>query len=108
MSPLLTARPPVSVTLRLLAACAVTALAALIVALAGGGTASSAAVPSCLALGCVCAALVAHMTYASVRAASDPRLLWISAGVTVAFAGLVLSLLASYALSARSWPAARA
>jgi EAL domain-containing protein (putative c-di-GMP-specific phosphodiesterase class I) len=98
MSPLLTARPSVSVTLRLLAACAVTALAALVVALAGGGTASSAAVPSCLAIGLVCAALVGHMTYASARAASDPRLLWISAGVTVAFAGLVLSLLASYAL----------
>jgi EAL domain-containing protein (putative c-di-GMP-specific phosphodiesterase class I) len=98
MSPLLTTRPSVSVTLRLLAACAVTALAALVVALAGGGTASSAAVPSCLAIGLVCAALVGHMTYASARAASDPRLLWISAGATVAFAGLVFSLLASYAL----------
>ena len=98
MSPLLTSRPSVSVTLRLLAACAVTALAALVVALAGGGTASSAAVPACLAIGCVCAALVGHMTYASARAASDPRLLWISAGVTIAFAGLVISLLASYAL----------
>src|SRR3954454_14072804 len=98
MSPLLTSRPSVSVTLRLLAACAVTALAALVVALAGGGTASSAAVPACLAIGCVCAALVGHMIHASARAASDPRLLWISAGVTVAFAGLVFSLLASYAL----------
>ena len=98
MSPLLTARPSVSVTLRLLAACVVTTLAALLVAHAGGGTASSAAVPACLAIASICAALVGHMTYASARAASDPRLLWISAGVTVAFAGLVFSLLASYAL----------
>jgi EAL domain-containing protein (putative c-di-GMP-specific phosphodiesterase class I) len=98
MSPLLTARPSVTVTLRLVAACGITALAALVVALAGGGTASSAAAPSCLAIGVVCAALVAHMTQASVRAAGDPRLAWICAGVTVAFAGLVCSLLASYAL----------
>jgi EAL domain-containing protein (putative c-di-GMP-specific phosphodiesterase class I) len=98
MSPLLTARPSVTVTLRLIAACAVTALAALVVALAGGGTASSATVPCCLAIGSVCAALVAHMMQASARAASDPRLAWISAGVTVAFGGLIASLLASAVL----------
>jgi EAL domain-containing protein (putative c-di-GMP-specific phosphodiesterase class I) len=98
MSPLLTARPSITVTLRLLAACAATAAAALLVALAGGGSASSAAVPCCLAIGIVCAALVAHMTQASARAASDPRLAWVSAGVTIAFAGLLASLLASSAL----------
>jgi EAL domain-containing protein (putative c-di-GMP-specific phosphodiesterase class I) len=98
MSPLLTSRPSVSVTLRLLGACGATAAAALVVALAGGGTASSAAVPCCLSVGIVCAALVAHMAQASSRAASDPRLIWISAGVTIAFAGLLASLLASAAL----------
>jgi EAL domain-containing protein (putative c-di-GMP-specific phosphodiesterase class I) len=98
MSPLLTARPSATVTLRLVAACAVTALVALIVALAGGGTASSAAVPSCLAIGVVCAALVGHLTHASARAVADPRLLWISAGVAVAFASLIASTLASSAL----------
>jgi EAL domain-containing protein (putative c-di-GMP-specific phosphodiesterase class I) len=98
MAPLLTARPSVAVTLRLLTACGATALAALVVALAGGGSASSAAVPCGLAIACVCAGLVAHMTQASARAASDARLLWISAGVTIAFAGLVASLLASSAL----------
>jgi hypothetical protein len=44
MSPLLTARPSVTITLRLLGACVATALIAVVVALAGGGTASSAAV----------------------------------------------------------------
>ena len=98
MSPLLTARPSTAVTLRLVAACGVTALVALVVAIAGGGTASSAAVPCALAVGVVCSALVGHMTHTSARAASDPRLEWISAGVTVAFAGLLASILASSAL----------
>src|SRR5262245_51805053 len=98
MSPLLTARPSVTVTLRLVGACVATALIAVVVAIAGGGTASSAAVPCALAIGVVCAALVAHMLYASVRAADDPRLAWMSAGVTIAFAGNVLAILASSAV----------
>ena len=48
MSPLLTARPSVSVTLRLLGACAVMAVVAAFVPLAGGDGESSAAVPACL------------------------------------------------------------
>lgn len=98
MSPLLTARPSVSVTLRLVGACVATALIAIVVAMAGGGTASSAAVPCALAIGAVCAALVAHMLSASVRAAGDPRLAWLSAGVTIALAGTVASILASSAV----------
>jgi len=98
MSPLLTARPSVTVTLRLAGACVATALIAVLVAIAGGGTASSAAVPAALCIGAVCAALVAHMLYASVRAADDPRLAWMSAGVTVAVAGNVLAILASSAV----------
>jgi len=98
MSPLLTARPTVTVTLRLVGACVATALIAVVVAIAGGGTASSAALPCALAIGIVCAALVAHMLYASVRAADDPRLAWMSAGVTIALAGNVLAILASSAV----------
>ena len=70
-----------------------TAVAATVVALsAGGGARPTAAVPACLAVGCVCAALVGHLLHASARAVDDARLLWMSAGVTVAFAGLVLNL----------------
>jgi EAL domain-containing protein (putative c-di-GMP-specific phosphodiesterase class I) len=98
MSPLLTARPSVTVTLRLVGACVATALIAVVVAMAGGGTASSAAVPCGLAIGVVCAALVAHMFYASVRAADDPRLAWMSAGVTIALLGNVAAILASSAV----------
>ena len=63
MSPLLSLRAPVSVNARLLAACGVTAVAAFVVALSAGGDAQpTAAVPACLAVGCVCAALVGHLT----------------------------------------------
>ena len=55
-------------------------------------------VACCLAIGIVCAALVAHMAYASARAAGDPRLAWIAAGVTIALAGNVAALLAADAL----------
>src|SRR6478736_5635421 len=98
MSPLLTARPSVSVTLRLVGACVVTALAAAVMAIAGNGSRSSAAVPAGLAVGCVCAALVAHMLHASWKATDDGRLVWMSAGVTVALGALITSLLASPAL----------
>ncbi len=94
MSPLLTARPSVSVTLRLLAACAVTAVAAAFVPLAGGDGQSSAAVPACLAVGIVCAALVSHLLYASAKATDDCRLAWMSVGTTIALIGLSLSLIA--------------
>src|SRR5690349_9969554 len=93
MSPLLSMRAPVSVNMRLLGACGVTALIAAVVAVSAGTGRPTAAVPACLAVGCVCAALVAHLLHASARAVDDPRLLWMSAGVTVAFAGLLATLL---------------
>src|SRR4051794_2314507 len=94
MSPLLTTRPSVSVTLRLLAACVVTAMAAAFIPLAGGDGASSAAVPACLGVGIVCAALTSHLLFHSARVASDGRLAWVSLGTTVGFFGLLCSLLA--------------
>src|SRR5690349_15004493 len=94
MSPLLTARPSVSVTMRLLAACAVTAVVAAFVPLAGGDGASSAAVPACLTIGIICAALVSHMLYASSKATGDSRMAWLSIGTTIAMVGLIMTLLA--------------
>jgi EAL domain-containing protein (putative c-di-GMP-specific phosphodiesterase class I) len=102
MSPLLSLRAPVSVNARLLAACGVTAAAAVIVALSAGDARPSAAVPATLAIGCVCAALVGHLTHASARAVDDSRLLWMSAGVTVAFAGLVMELFGQRSILADS------
>jgi EAL domain-containing protein (putative c-di-GMP-specific phosphodiesterase class I) len=99
MSPLLSMRAPVSVNMRLLGACGVTALIAGIVAVSAGTDRPTAAVPACLAVGCVCAALVAHLLHASARVVGDSRLLWISAGVTVAFAGLLATLLGQPTLS---------
>jgi EAL domain-containing protein (putative c-di-GMP-specific phosphodiesterase class I) len=92
MSPLLSTRAPVSVNVRLLGACAVTALAAVVVAVSAGDARPSAAVPATLAIGVVCAALVGHLSFASARAVDDSRLAWMSAGVTVAFVGLLLEL----------------
>ena len=93
MSPLLTTRAPVSVNLRLLAACAVTGLLAVVVAAGSGDVARpTAAAPVGLAIGAVCAALVAHILHAARRAVDDHRLDWMAAGVTIAFAGLVVSL----------------
>ncbi len=94
MSPLLTARPSVSVTLRLLGACAVMVVVAAFVPLAGGDGESSAAVPACLTLGIVCAALVSHMFYASARGTGDERLAWLSVGTTLALVGLIMTLVA--------------
>jgi EAL domain-containing protein (putative c-di-GMP-specific phosphodiesterase class I) len=94
MSPLLSSRAPVSVNLRLLGACAVTAAFAVIVAFSAGSTnRPTAAVPAALAVGCVCAALVGHLLFATARAVTDSRLLWMSAGVTIAFVGLVTDVL---------------
>jgi EAL domain-containing protein (putative c-di-GMP-specific phosphodiesterase class I) len=94
MSPLLTARPSVSVTLRLLGACAVMTLAAAAVPFFGADARSSAAVPAALALGITCAALLSHLLFASAKAADDPRLAWLSVGTTLALIGLLLTLFA--------------
>jgi EAL domain-containing protein (putative c-di-GMP-specific phosphodiesterase class I) len=108
MSPLLGTRAPVSVNARLLAACGVTAAAAIVVALSAGSSARpTAAVPATLAVGCVCAALVGHLTHASARAVDDSRLLWMSAGVTIAFAGLVMELFGQRSILADSGPVAQ-
>jgi EAL domain-containing protein (putative c-di-GMP-specific phosphodiesterase class I) len=104
MSPLLSMRAPISVNVRLLGACGVTALAAFVVAVGAGTDEPTAAVPACLAVGAVCAALVAHLLFASARAVSDVRLLWMSAGVTVAFAGLVATLLGQPTISPHGGP----
>jgi EAL domain-containing protein (putative c-di-GMP-specific phosphodiesterase class I) len=94
MSPLLTARPSVSVRLRLVGATVVMALFAASVPFFGGDGRSSAAVPACLAVGIVCAALVSHLLFASSKAIGDGRLAWLSVGTTLALAGLVLTLFA--------------
>jgi len=94
MSPLLSSRAPVSVNLRLVGACAVTAAFAVIVAFSAGSTnRPTAAVPAALAVGCVCAALVGHLLFSTAGAVNDSRLRWMSAGVTIAFAGLVADVL---------------
>ncbi|MEA2311985.1 MAG: hypothetical protein QOE28_1953, partial [Solirubrobacteraceae bacterium] len=94
MSPLLTSRPTVSVTRRLLAACAVTALLGVVVAL-GAGTSPRAtgAAPASFAAGAICAALVAYLLYVSARAVTDVRLRWMAAGATVACLGLLANLM---------------
>jgi EAL domain-containing protein (putative c-di-GMP-specific phosphodiesterase class I) len=92
-------RAPISVNVRLLGACGVMAVSALVVALGAGTDRPTAAVPACLTVGAVCAALVAHLLFASARTVTDPRLLWMSAGVTVAFAGLVATLLGQPSIS---------
>jgi EAL domain-containing protein (putative c-di-GMP-specific phosphodiesterase class I) len=104
MSPLLSMRAPVSVNVRLLGACGVAGLIAVVVAIGAGTDEPTAAVPACLAVGCVCAALMAHLLFASARTVADPRLLWISAGVTVAFAGLVATLLSQPTISPHDGP----
>jgi EAL domain-containing protein (putative c-di-GMP-specific phosphodiesterase class I) len=98
MSPLLTARPSVSVTLRLIGATAVVALIAAAIPFLGGDGRSSAVVPACLTAGIVCAALVSHLLYASARASGDARLIWMSIGTTLALIGLLLTLLAQPSL----------
>ena len=60
---------------------------------AGSHPESSVAVPVTLAVGAVCAALVAHLLHASARVVSDHRLRWMAAGVTVALAGQVAAAL---------------
>lgn len=94
MSPLLTARPSISVTLRLLGAVVVTAVVAAFVPLAGGDGESSAAVPACLAVAIICAALCSHLLWASAKTLDDRCMRWLSIGTTIAFAGLIMSLMA--------------
>src|ERR1044071_8631670 len=101
MSPLLSMRAPVSVNVRLLGACGITGLIAILIAVGAGTDRPTAAVPAGLAIGCVCAALMAPLLFAAARAVSDTRLLWVSAGVTVAFAGLVATLLSQPTISPR-------
>ncbi len=104
MSPLLSMRAPVSVNARLLGACGITGLIAVLVAIGAGSDKPTAAVPAGLAVGCVCAALMGHLMFASARAVNDSRLLWVSAGVTVAFAGLVATLLSQPNLTPHEGP----
>src|SRR5690349_12443913 len=94
MSPLLTARPSISVTLRLLAAVAVTAVVAAFVPLAGGDGESSAAIPACLAVAIICAALCSHLLWASSKTLDDRCMRLLSIGTTIAFAGLITTLMA--------------
>jgi EAL domain-containing protein (putative c-di-GMP-specific phosphodiesterase class I) len=99
MSPLLSARPSSTVVHRLLAACAVTAGLAVLIALGAGDTGRpTAAAPTFLAIGAVCAALVGYLLYASARAVDERRLRWMAAGCVVACLGLVASLLGQPAL----------
>ena len=98
MSPLLTARPSVSVTLRLLGATIVTVLIAASVPFFGGDGRSSAVGPAVLTLGVVCAALVSHLLHASAKPTGDDRLAWMSVGTTLALIGLVLTLFAQPSL----------
>lgn len=92
MSPLIATRAPVTVNLRLLAACGVMVLAALAVAAAGGSGRPTGAAPAGLAVGVVCAALVSHLLFACVRAVGEPRLAWLSAGAACAGVGLLTQL----------------
>src|SRR4029078_2096587 len=92
MSPLLTARPSVSVSLRLLGATVVMALIAASIPFFGGDGRSSAVVPACLTVGIICAALVSHLLHASAKATGDGRLAWMSVGTTLGLIGLALTL----------------
>jgi EAL domain-containing protein (putative c-di-GMP-specific phosphodiesterase class I) len=94
MSPLLTSRPSEAVLQRLLAACGVTALLALLIAVSAGDTGRpTGAAPTFVAVGAVCSALVAYLLFASAKATDDERLRWMSVGVTAACAGLVVTIL---------------
>jgi EAL domain-containing protein (putative c-di-GMP-specific phosphodiesterase class I) len=96
VSPLLNTRPSERVTHRLLAACLVMAALAVVIAISAGDYGRpSGASPAFMAIGAVCAALVAYLLAASARQVADPKLCWMAAGAAIACAGLVLSLLGS-------------
>ncbi|WP_147448020.1 EAL domain-containing protein [Solirubrobacter pauli] len=73
---------------------AVTAVVAAFVPLAGGDRESSAAIPACLAVAIVCAALCSHLLWASSNALGDRCLRWLAIGTTIAFVGLITTLMA--------------
>ena len=99
MSPLLTTKPTVAVTMRLVAACVVTALLAVVVALGAGDPGRpTGAPPAFLAVGATCAALVAYLLFVSARAVEDCRLRWMAAGCAVACLGLLAGMLGEPAL----------
>jgi hypothetical protein len=89
MSPLLTSRPTVSVTRRLLAACVVTAGLAILIAAGAGDDRPAGAAPMFLTVGALCAGLVAYLLYVSARAVEDCRLRWMAAGCSVACLGML-------------------
>jgi EAL domain-containing protein (putative c-di-GMP-specific phosphodiesterase class I) len=79
---------------RLVAACLVMGALAVVIAFSAGDDGRpSGAAPVFLALGAVCAALVAYLLAASARAVDDDRLRWMAAGSAVACTGLLLSIL---------------
>ncbi|WP_270024445.1 EAL domain-containing protein [Solirubrobacter phytolaccae] len=80
--------------MRLLAACAVTAVVAAFVPLAGGDGESSAAVPACLTVAIICAALMSHLLYSSSKTLENRCMAWLSVGTTIAMLGLLTSLFA--------------
>src|SRR4051794_41690849 len=68
VSPLLSTRQSEAVTHRLLAACGLTALLALLVAVSAGDTGRpTAAAPTFLAAGAICSAFAAYLLFASAR-----------------------------------------
>src|SRR4051794_26674099 len=93
MSPLLSSRPSDTVMQRLSAACAITALMALLIAVSAGDTGRpTAAAPTFLAVGATCSAFLAYLLFASARAVEDCRLRWMAAGVAVACVGLLVTI----------------
>jgi EAL domain-containing protein (putative c-di-GMP-specific phosphodiesterase class I) len=93
MSPLLSTRPSEAVTQRLLAACGITALVALLIAVSAGDTGRpTGAAPTFLAAGATTSGFLAYLGFASARAVEDCRLRWMAAGVTVACVGLLLTI----------------
>ena len=108
MSPLLTMRPSVSVTRKLVGACLVMAAVAVVTAISAGDTGRPAgATPAFLAIGAVCSATVAYLLFASARAVEDARLRWMAAGVAIACVGLVVSLAGQAAVFPDSGPISR-
>jgi len=97
----------VPVGLRLAGAALVTALLAAAVPFLGGDARSTAAVPACLGVAVTCAALVGHLSFASVRATGDGRMAWIAAGATVAVVGLALTIFAQPTLFPGGGPVAQ-
>jgi EAL domain-containing protein (putative c-di-GMP-specific phosphodiesterase class I) len=108
MSPLLSTRPSEAVMHRLLAACGLTALLALLVAVSAGDTGRpTAAAPTFLAAGAVCSAFAAYLLFASARAVDDWRLRWMAAGVTVACAGLLATIAGQATIFPNGTPVSR-